>query len=120
MTNGSLAFDRPLLGAAGLVGALGVATAAAASHLGKPELTIARNFALFHAPALLALSLIGRSRLALVAGWVLTAGLLMFAGDLAARGLGGTALFPMAAPLGGIGLIAGWLLVVATAVFAAR
>jgi uncharacterized membrane protein YgdD (TMEM256/DUF423 family) len=120
VTNGPPTFHRPLLGAAGIVGALGVAMAAAASHLGKPDLATAGHFALLHAPALLGLSLFARSRTARAAGWVLTAGLLLFAGDLAARDLTGAALFPLAAPLGGLGLIAGWLLVVATAAFAGR
>ena len=108
-------FNRPLLVAAGLCGATGVALAAAASHAGKPELGIAANFLQFHAPALIGISLLATNRVALAAGWVLVAGLIAFAGDLASRAYTGGALFPLAAPIGGTALIIGWLLLVAAA-----
>jgi len=111
---------RPFLALAGLLGAAGVATAAAANHGGDPNLAIAANFLLFHAPALIGLSLVPRSRLVTLAGYVLVAGLAVFCGDLAVRSLTGNALFPMAAPTGGGGLILGWLLVVASALFTRR
>ncbi|OEO32638.1 hypothetical protein VW23_010510 [Devosia insulae DS-56] len=108
--------SRLLLVAAGLCGALGVAAAARASHAGDDNLGIAANFLLLHAPVLIGLSVIAVSRMALAAGAVLLLGLVLFAGDLAARSLLGGALFPLAAPLGGGGLIVGWLLVVLTGV----
>lgn len=111
---------RPFLALAGLLGALGVATAAYASHGGASNLGIAANFLLFHAPAFIGLSLVPRSRLVTIAGYVLLAGLVLFAGDLATRSLAGHALFPMAAPLGGGGLILGWLLVAVSTVFTRR
>ena len=111
---------RPFLALAGLLGAAGVAIAAAASHGGDPNLGIAANFLLFHAPALLGLSLVPRSRLLLVAGYVLLFGLAVFCGDLAMRSATGNALFPLAAPIGGSTLILGWLLVAATALFTRR
>jgi len=107
--------NRPLLAAAGLCGALGVAVAAAASHKADASLAIAGNFLLFHAPALIGLSLLDR-RLARIAGWVLVVALILFAGDLTSLSLLGHSPFPLAAPLGGTGLIIGWLLVIATAV----
>ncbi|WP_055047462.1 DUF423 domain-containing protein [Devosia sp. A16] len=110
MSNPTLA-SRLLLVAAGLCGALGVAAAARASHAGDDNLGIAANFLLLHAPVLIGLSLMA-TRMAIAAGGVLLVGLLLFAGDLAARSLLGGALFPLAAPLGGGGLIVGWLLVV--------
>jgi len=110
MPNPTLA-PRLLLAAAGLCGALGVAAAARASHAGDDNLGIAANFLLLHAPVLIGLSLMAASRLAIAAGMVLLLGLVLFAGDLAARSLLGGALFPLAAPLGGGGLIVGWLLV---------
>lgn len=110
MSNPTLA-SRLLVVAAGLCGALGVAAAARASHAGDDNLGIAANFLLLHAPVLIGLSLMAASRLALAAGLVLLLGLVLFAGDLAARSLLGGALFPLAAPLGGGGLIVGWLLV---------
>jgi uncharacterized membrane protein YgdD (TMEM256/DUF423 family) len=110
MSNPTLA-SRLLLVAAGLCGALGVAAAARASHAGDDTLGIAANFLLLHAPVLIGLSLMAASRVTLAAGIVLLLGLVLFAGDLAARSLLGGALFPLAAPLGGGGLIVGWLLV---------
>jgi uncharacterized membrane protein YgdD (TMEM256/DUF423 family) len=111
---------RPFLALAGLLGALGVATAAAASHGSDTNLGIAANFLLFHAPALIGLSLVPRSRLVAIAGYVLVAGIGIFCGDLAMRSLTGNDLFPMDAPIGGGALILGWLLVAATALFTRR
>lgn len=98
-----------VLAAAGaLCGALGVALAARGSHLSDANLSIAANFLLMHAPALIVAGLLARSRWGMLSGWILLAGLVLFAGDLAARSLLATPLFPFAAPLGGAGLIAGW------------
>ena len=105
--------SRLLLVAAGLCGALGVAAAARASHAADDNLGIAANFLLLHAPVLIGLSLMAVNRVAVAAGVVLLIGLLLFAGDLAARSLLGGPLFAMAAPLGGGGLIVGWLMVAA-------
>ena len=112
--------NRPLLAAAGLCGALGVGVSAAASHKADPNLAIAGNFLLFHAPALIGLSLLAGNRIASIAGWVLAVALILFAGDLASLSQFGHGLFPLAAPLGGMGLIVGWLLVIAAAVLAPR
>ena len=103
--------SRLLLVAAGLCGALGVAAAARASHMADDNLGIASNFLLLHAPVLIGLSLMAANRVAVAAGAVLLIGLVLFAGDLAARSLLGGPLFAMAAPLGGGGLIVGWLMV---------
>ena len=111
---------RPFLALAGLLGAVGVATAAAASHGGDTNLGIVANFLLFHAPAFIGLSLIPHSRPLTIAGYALAAGLGLFCGDLASRSLLGHALFPMAAPIGGGALILGWLLVSASALFNRR
>ncbi|MDP8918244.1 MAG: DUF423 domain-containing protein, partial [Pseudomonadota bacterium] len=46
-----------------------------------------------------------------IAGYVLFLGLVLFCGDLSRRAFSGVALFPRAAPTGGILLMAGWLLV---------
>lgn len=113
-------FSRPLVAIAGLCGAAGVALAAAGSHGGNADLSIAANFLLIHAPALLGLSLLPRSRVLIAAAGVLVLGLLLFSGDLATRAWLGHALFPLAAPIGGTGLILGWLLVVAAAIFGGR
>lgn len=95
---------------AGVIGAFGVALSAAAAHRADlPNLAIAANMLLFHAPAFLALSLASANRARGVAGIVLFAGVALFAGDLLARAYLGSRLFPMAAPAGGMLLIAGWL-----------
>ena len=44
----------------------------------------------------------------LLAGWAILVGLTLFAGDLLARHYLGARLFPMAAPIGGVLMIAGW------------
>jgi uncharacterized membrane protein YgdD (TMEM256/DUF423 family) len=99
--------------AAGLLGAAGVALAAAASHGGEPRLLAsAAALSLAHAPALLGLaSLSEKSRLLLPAGLLLALGTMLFAADLTLRATAGSALFPMSAPIGGFGMIAGWVVV---------
>lgn len=106
--------ERLAILAGGLVGALGVAASARASHGGGENLAIAAEFLLFHAPLLLALAALVRSSLvgaragALVLALFLL-GLALFSGDLAMRALAGQPLFRMAAPLGGGTLILAWL-----------
>ncbi|MBX3568626.1 MAG: DUF423 domain-containing protein [Rhizobiaceae bacterium] len=103
-----------LLFAGGINGALGVALSAVAAHAGGPNLGVAASLLLAHAPALLALSLVNM-RVAALAGYGLVLGLLLFCGDLVTRDLLGQKLFPMAAPAGGIVLIAAWLAVAVSA-----
>ena len=69
---------RLLIVAAGLAGALGVAAAARASHMGDDNLGIAANFLLLHAPVLIGLGLLAASRIAVTAGAVLAIGLVLF------------------------------------------
>jgi len=106
---------RALLAFAGLFGAVGVAAAAAGSHGADPLLSLAADFLLFHAPALIGLSLLRDNRMALGAGFVMVVGVILFAGDLAMRARASTSLFPMAAPIGGSAMILGWLGVAAAA-----
>jgi uncharacterized membrane protein YgdD (TMEM256/DUF423 family) len=85
-------------------------------------LTTAAQFLLFHAPALLALvALIAAGgvnpMLGQIAGYVLVLGLILFCGDLSCRAFSGVALFPRAAPAGGILIIIGWVLVGASSLF---
>lgn len=112
-----MTLNRPLLLIAALYGAAGVALAALGSHSGEVNIATAASFLQLHAAALLAMSF-------LPAGWqfrlgpvVLALGTLLFAGDLIARSQLGSALFPMAAPIGGGAMILGWLLVAAGALF---
>jgi uncharacterized membrane protein YgdD (TMEM256/DUF423 family) len=93
---------------AGLLGASGVAAAALAAHGGYGEsLRIASEFALIHATLAIAL-LRPPGRTSQIAASVIVLGALLFCGDLALRALAGHALAPMAAPTGGVILIAGW------------
>lgn len=100
----------PLMIAGALCGAVGVALAARGSHTADGNISIAANFLMLHASALLVIGFIARGRVTVAAGWVLLAGLLLFSGDLVARSTMAQPLFPLAAPIGGIGLIGGWLL----------
>jgi uncharacterized membrane protein YgdD (TMEM256/DUF423 family) len=68
-----------------------------------------------HAPAFLAIGLLGEGRILRTGGFVLLIGLLVFAGDLVMRHYAGARLFPMAAPIGGGLLILGWLIVALSA-----
>ncbi|MBO9587563.1 DUF423 domain-containing protein [Devosia sp.] len=109
---------RVLVGVAGLLGAIGVATAAMASH-GEDirNLAAISAMALAHAPVLLVLGLMGRSWALSIASLMLTAGCIIFVADLAIRHWIGTSLFPGAAPIGGGGMILGWLGVAAAGIF---
>ena len=102
---------RALAFLAGILGAAGVALAAAASHLDDTRLIgNASLMCLVHAPSLVAIALLAtRNRLAWASGWMLAVGTLLFAGDLLARHAWQHGLFPMAAPSGGMLMIGGWL-----------
>lgn len=101
--------QRFLVLAAGLLGAAGVALLAAAAHAGGDNLDTAAAFILAHAPALLAIGLLGGRGILPLAGLVMLAGVALFSGDLAMRDFAGGRLFPMAAPTGGALAILGWL-----------
>lgn len=101
------------------LGAAGVMLAAAATHTGDTfMLSNASAMCLAHAPVLIAL-FIGweKIRTALPASLILGLGTLLFAGDLVCRHFSGNSLFPMAAPIGGMGMIIGWLVLAASAFF---
>jgi uncharacterized membrane protein YgdD (TMEM256/DUF423 family) len=109
--------DRLLVVLAGLSGLAGVAVSAAAAHsAGGQNLETAGRFLLIHAAVLVGLAALAGAGLvhptaARAAGWVLLVGVVLFAGDLTVRVWRDTALFPMAAPGGGILLMIGWTLV---------
>ena len=107
----------PLL--AGLMGAAGVGLAAAATHTGGQSfLGPASAMCLAHAPAMLALYAGQRYlKTATLAALVLALGTIVFAGDLSLRQFYGHGLFAMAAPSGGMIMIAGWLLTAAGVLF---
>lgn len=114
--------NRVMVVAGGVFGAAGVALSAMAAHAGGGNLGTAATMLLAHAPALLALGLLSRegSRMLALGGLVMAIGVLLFAGDLVMRDWAGTRLFPMAAPAGGIAMIAGWLITAAAGVIAGR
>jgi len=104
-----------LLALAGVMGAGGVILAAAGAHIAPGAgLDSAAYMLLFHAAAVLGGSALVQQGvlwrpLAIVAlaAWVLGAAL--FSGDIALRAFTGHRLFAMAAPSGGMILIAAWL-----------
>lgn len=106
---------------AGLMGAAGIMLAAAGAHAATGAgLDGAGYILLFHATAVLGGAALLRDGLfwrplllLALAGWVLGAAL--FSGDVALRAFAGHRLFPMAAPTGGIILIAAWLALAAAA-----
>src|SRR5690606_16048960 len=104
---------RWVIAIAGIIGAAGVAMAAAGAHGADPRLLgTASTICLANAPALLALGLAGRQvRLAELSAALLTLGTALFAGDLALRAFVGERLFPMAAPIGGSTTIVAWLVI---------
>jgi uncharacterized membrane protein YgdD (TMEM256/DUF423 family) len=113
-----------LLVLAGLMGASGMALAAASAHVAPGSgLDSAAYMLLFHAVAIIAgVALMQHSLLSrllsllVLAAWALGASL--FAGDLAMRAFAGYRLFPFAAPSGGTILIAAWLTFTGTAICA--
>jgi uncharacterized membrane protein YgdD (TMEM256/DUF423 family) len=108
--DGLLQARRVLYVVACLMGAAGVAAAAGVAHGGGELLQPAALLLLVHAAAILALGAsVGRSPLGLLGMAGLAAGSILFAGDMAMRTWYGTALFPMAAPIGGSATILAWL-----------
>lgn len=109
--------DKIFLTFAGLMGACGVALAAAGAHgMTGVGLDSAANMLLFHACAVVAVTVASHNGLTArwpsaiaAAGFILGAAL--FAGDIALRAYAGQRLFPMAAPTGGTLLILSWLAV---------
>ena len=108
---------RLLIALAGLMGAAGVALAAASAHgTDASRLASASAMLLFHATAILAcVALLARGLLhggiGLIAAFGFVVGAALFAGDLSLRQYAGHSLFPMAAPSGGTMMIASWLAV---------
>lgn len=93
----------------GVAGAAGVALSAIAAHAGGGNVGTAATMLLAHAPVFLAVGLSNAGRAAQLAAAVLLSGVALFCGDLLVRELGAARLFPMAAPAGGILMMAGWL-----------
>jgi uncharacterized membrane protein YgdD (TMEM256/DUF423 family) len=107
---------------AGLMGASGIILAAAGAHAApQAGLDSAAYMLLFHAAAVLGGTALAQQSLlwrplalAVLIAWVV--GATLFSGDIALRAFAGHRLFAMAAPSGGIILIAAWLALAAAAV----
>jgi uncharacterized membrane protein YgdD (TMEM256/DUF423 family) len=107
---------------AGLMGAGGVVLAAAGAHAAPGAgLDSAAYMLLFHAVAVIGTAALVQQgllwrplALAALAAWIV--GSALFAGDIALRAFAGHRLFAMAAPSGGIILIAGWLIFAVAAI----
>jgi len=110
---------------AGLMGAAGIALAAAGAHTAPGAgLDGAAYMLLFHAAAVVGGAALVQQgvlwrplALIVLAAWVLGAAL--FSGDIAMRAFAAHRLFPMAAPAGGVILIGGWLALSVAAIAAA-
>ena len=117
---------RILVILAGIMGADGVILAAAAAHQADAtRLAPASSMLLFHATAVLAAVALtergivhAKGGLAAAFGFVVAASL--FAGDLSLRHFAGHGLFPLAAPAGGMLLIASWLVLALAAAWPRR
>ena len=102
--------QRFLAGLAALMGAAGVALAAAGAHSDGGEFVrTASLFLILHAAALVAVCAHRAGPWPTVAGLALAAGAILFAADLAVRAFLGAKLFPYAAPIGGSLMILAWL-----------
>ena len=112
-----------LAGVAALMGAAGVALAAAGVHENGGELAErAAMFLLLHAAAALAIAAHARIATAstpafVIVGFVMEAGAILFSAELAMHVSTGERIFPFAAPIGGTTMILSWLAL--TVVFAA-
>src|ERR1700761_5014697 len=101
---------------AALMGAGGVALAAASTHAGGGDFgRTAAEYLTLHAAALLGVAASARAsaprrggRL-LIAGAGLALGTILFSADLATRAFAGSRLFAFAAPIGGSLMILSWL-----------
>ena len=96
--------------ALGAFGAHGLRTRISPEMLGVFETGV--RYHLYHALALLAtaslMPRLGGGRLFVAAGWLFTAGIVLFSGSLYLLALTGITVLGAITPLGGVALIAGW------------
>ncbi len=108
-----------LVPAAALVGFLSVAFGAFGAHALDGRLTAegtewwhtATLYGLTHAAAALAAGLSGRGGKIVAGGWLIVAGAVIFAGTLYAMALGAPRWLGAVTPVGGISLLAGWVMI---------
>jgi uncharacterized membrane protein YgdD (TMEM256/DUF423 family) len=100
---------------AALMGAAGVALAAAGVHANGGELAErGALFLLLHAAAALAIAAHARiatasARALVVVGFVMEAGVVLFSAELAMHVFSGERIFPFAAPIGGSTMMLSWV-----------
>lgn len=121
----SMFASRMIAMLAGLLGAAGVALAAAAAHMNDaPSLPTAANMMILHAAAVLAVvALAARATRPFawtIAAVLMLAGAALFSGDIALRAFTGNRLFSNAAPIGGSTMIAAWLAVAISSLLEVR
>jgi uncharacterized membrane protein YgdD (TMEM256/DUF423 family) len=120
--------DRTFLLAGALAGATAVAFGAFGAHALRARLSpemlavfeTGVRYHMYHALALLAVSALalrvdGSGRLLGAAGWLFTAGIVLFSGSLYALALSGVTVLGAITPLGGLAFLAGWLCLVVAA-----
>lgn len=111
---------RPFLILASISGALAVILGAFGAHILKnnisPELMEAYKtgvqYQFYHTEALLVLAFLLHyhpSKMLKYAGWLFSAGILLFSGSLYVLALTGIKKFGIVTPFGGLAFIAGWL-----------
>lgn len=112
---------------AGGAGAAGVLLGAFGAHALRDRLTpellevwsTAVQYHLWHALALLGIGVLllrrPHARWLVAAGWAFAAGILVFSGSLYLLALTGSSAFGAMTPVGGLALVAGWLMLAAGA-----
>lgn len=108
-----------LVSAAAFVGFLSVAFGAFGAHALDGRLTAestewwqtATLYGLTHAGVALAAGLSGRGGKIAAGGWMIVAGAVIFAGTLYAMALGAPRWLGAVTPVGGISLLAGWVMI---------
>jgi uncharacterized membrane protein YgdD (TMEM256/DUF423 family) len=104
-----------LAGVAALMGAAGVALAAAGVRASGGELAErGALFLLLHAAAALAVAAhawvaTASARALVIVGFVMEAGAALFSAELAVRAFTGVRIFPFAAPIGGTTMLIAWV-----------
>jgi uncharacterized membrane protein YgdD (TMEM256/DUF423 family) len=113
--------DRTFLFAGALAGATAVAFGAFGAHALRARLSpemlavfeTGVRYHMYHALALLAVAALAArmdaGRLLPAAGWLFTAGIVLFSGSLYALALTGVTVLGAITPLGGVAFIAGWI-----------
>lgn len=123
--------DTKWLSIGALNGFLGVAAGAFGAHFLKNRLSVcdlatfetAARYQMYHALALLTISALAHARpsgTVSIAGWCMLLGILLFSGSLYGLTLGGWKWLGPITPIGGLLLLAGWLMLAVAAFGASR